>query len=129
MPEAWRMSPSPSWVTPQWDWPPAEPNRNAICWPPGTRRGLFRIPRVPPGYPIPEASMRFPFSRLLLASLPSLAPHARIAAQVYQNPIPAIARILDAPALPAVLPSLDGSKLLLMERPGLPSIAQLTGPE
>ncbi len=73
--------------------------------------------------------MRFPVSRLLLVSLPALALSARIAAQDYQNPIPAIARILDAPALPAVLPSLDGSKLLLMERPGLPSIAQLTGPE
>jgi dipeptidyl aminopeptidase/acylaminoacyl peptidase len=73
--------------------------------------------------------MRFSFSRLLLASLLSLALPARIAAQVYQNPIPAITRILDAPALPAVLASLDGSKLLLMERPGLPSIAQLTGPE
>ena len=44
--------------------------------------------------------MRFPFSRLLLASVPSLAPFARITAQDYQNPIPPITRILDAPALP-----------------------------
>src|SRR5262245_21307124 len=73
--------------------------------------------------------MRFPLPRLLLASLPALAPSARIAAQDYQNPSPAITRILDAPSLPAVLPSLDGSKLLLMERPGLTSIAQLAGPE
>ena len=74
--------------------------------------------------------MRFLLTRLLCVGLPSLAVVARIAAQEsYRNPIPSITRILDAPALPAVLPSLDGSKLLLLERPGLPSIAQLAGPE
>jgi dipeptidyl aminopeptidase/acylaminoacyl peptidase len=69
-------------------------------------------------------------SRLLHGSLLILALPAAICAQErYRDPIPAITRILDAPQLPAVLPSFDGSKLLLLEQPGLPSIAQVAGPE
>ncbi len=62
---------------------------------------------------------------LLILALP-----AGICAQEpYRNPIPAITRILDAPVTPAVLPSHDGWKLLLLEQPGLPPIAQVAAPE
>jgi dipeptidyl aminopeptidase/acylaminoacyl peptidase len=67
-------------------------------------------------------------SRLLHGSLLILALPAVICAQErYRDPLPVITRILDAPQTPAVLPSLDGSKLLLLEQPGLPSIAQIAG--
>ncbi len=47
----------------------------------------------------------------------------------YQQPAPAIARILDAPAKPTILTSPDKSLFVLLERPGLPSIAELSEPE
>ncbi|HEV8598970.1 MAG TPA: hypothetical protein VGQ69_06390, partial [Gemmatimonadales bacterium] len=62
---------------------------------------------------------------LLILALP-----AGICAQErYRDPIPAITRILDAPVTPAVQPSNDGWKLLLLEQPGLPPIAQVAAPE
>jgi dipeptidyl aminopeptidase/acylaminoacyl peptidase len=55
---------------------------------------------------------------------------APVAAQSgYQQPAPAIARILDAPAKPTILISPDKSLLVLLERPGLPSIAEVSEPE
>lgn len=55
---------------------------------------------------------------------------APLAAQSgYQQPAPAIARILDAPAKPTILTSPDKSIFVLLERPGLPSIAELSEPE
>ncbi len=54
----------------------------------------------------------------------------RLAAQEpYHEPSPAIARILDAAPTPLVVVSPDGSKLLLMERAGLPPIAEVAAPE
>ena len=74
--------------------------------------------------------MNCKLTRILRGSLLIFALPAQLAAQSgYRNPLPPIARILDAPATPAVLPSLDGSKLLLLEQPGLPSIAQVAAPE
>lgn len=51
------------------------------------------------------------------------------AQDAYRQPPDAVARILDAPATPTVLVSPDRSRLLLLERPGLPSIAALSAPE
>jgi dipeptidyl aminopeptidase/acylaminoacyl peptidase len=62
---------------------------------------------------------------LLLVVVP-VGLHAQLR---YHDPLPAITRILDAPPTPAVLPSPDRSKLLLMEQPGLPSISLVAGPE
>ena len=66
--------------------------------------------------------------RLSIALLVAFA--APLAAQGgYQQPAPAIARILDAPARPSILISPDKSLLVLLERPGLPSIADVSAPE
>lgn len=66
--------------------------------------------------------------RLSIALLVAFA--APLAAQSgYQQPAPAIARILDAPAKPSILISPDKSLLVLLERPGLPSIAEVSAPE
>jgi dipeptidyl aminopeptidase/acylaminoacyl peptidase len=50
-------------------------------------------------------------------------------AQAYKQPPAPIAQILDAPATPAVQLSPDRTTLLLLERPGLPSIADVSAPE
>lgn len=50
-------------------------------------------------------------------------------AQGYKQPPAPIAQILDAPATPAVQLSPDRTTLLLLERPGLPSIADVSAPE
>jgi dipeptidyl aminopeptidase/acylaminoacyl peptidase len=47
----------------------------------------------------------------------------------YQRPPAELARLVDAPLTPAVSVSPDRSTLLLMERPPLPTIAQLSEPE
>jgi dipeptidyl aminopeptidase/acylaminoacyl peptidase len=68
------------------------------------------------------------FSRSFVALLAVVA--APLAAQSgYQQPAPQIARILDAPAKPTILTSPDKSLLVLLERPGLPSIARISEPE
>ncbi len=51
------------------------------------------------------------------------------AQQGYQQPPAAVARIIDAPAKPTLLTSPDKSLLVLLDRPGLPSIAELSEPE
>lgn len=69
-------------------------------------------------------------TRLLRGSLLLVAFPAGVQAQArYQDPLPAITRILNAPPAPAVLPSPDRSKLLLMEQPGLPAISQVAASE
>ena len=50
-------------------------------------------------------------------------------AQGYRQPPAPIAQILDAPATPAVQLSPDRATLLLLERPTLPSIADVSAPE
>ena len=55
---------------------------------------------------------------------------APLAAQSgYQQPPDVVARILDAPATPTALPSPDKQLIVLLERPGLPSIAEISAPE
>lgn len=66
---------------------------------------------------------RFAFCGLALLGAPL------VAQQGYQQPPDAIARILDAPATPLAMPSRDRSVLVLLERPGLPSIAEISAPE
>lgn len=51
------------------------------------------------------------------------------AQQGYQQPPDVVARILDAPATPTAIPTRDRSALVLLERPGLPSIAEISAPE
>jgi dipeptidyl aminopeptidase/acylaminoacyl peptidase len=67
-------------------------------------------------------------SRLVLA-LAVLAPLAAPAQQGYRQPPAPIAQILDAPATPTVQLSPDRGTLLLLERPGLPSIEVVAAPE
>lgn len=55
---------------------------------------------------------------------------APLAAQsAYRQPPASIAQILDAPATPTALLSPDRSLIVLLERPGLPSIAEISAPE
>lgn len=53
---------------------------------------------------------------------------APLQAQGYRQPPLPIAQILDAPATPLVSVSPDRTTLLLIERPGLPSIAEVSAP-
>ena len=63
-------------------------------------------------------------------ALAALATPAALAAQTgYRQPPAPIAQILDAPAIPTVVVSPDRATLLLLERPGLPSIAEVAAPE
>ncbi len=69
-------------------------------------------------------------TRSIRGSLLLLAvPGALWAQERYRDPLPVISRILAALPAPAVLASPDRSKLLLMEQPGLPSIAEVAAPE
>jgi dipeptidyl aminopeptidase/acylaminoacyl peptidase len=82
-----------------------------------------------------SASTPRPFSVLrpdcitVLAAALSLSVASAAAQPGYQQPPAAVARILDAPARPQVLTSPDKSLLILLDRPGLPSIAELSEPE
>jgi dipeptidyl aminopeptidase/acylaminoacyl peptidase len=68
---------------------------------------------------------RYPGVVLLILALP-----ARGSAQEkYQDPSPVIARILGAPAAPLVSFNADRTKFLILERPGLPPIAEVAAPE
>ncbi len=58
-----------------------------------------------------------------------VATTAAVAQDGYRQPPTAVARILDAPALPSVVVTPDRTHLLLLERPGLPSIAEIAAPE
>ena len=76
--------------------------------------------------------MPLPFSfRACRSAIPLLALlSAPLAAQGgYQQPPDVVARILDAPATPTALPSPDKQLIVLLERPGLPSIAEISAPE
>jgi dipeptidyl aminopeptidase/acylaminoacyl peptidase len=63
----------------------------------------------------------------LLASLLTTLPVA--AQDTYQTPAPELAALVDAPVTPGVSLSPDASLMLLMERPSLPSIAEVAAPE
>ena len=66
--------------------------------------------------------------RAALLCLVAIAP-VTLGAQGYRQPPAPIAQILDAPATPLVQVSPDRTTLLLLERPGLPSIADVSAPE
>ncbi|MDX2192717.1 MAG: prolyl oligopeptidase family serine peptidase [Gemmatimonadales bacterium] len=67
--------------------------------------------------------------RALLASLGLVGPLAAQApAAGYQQPPEPIRAILDATPTPAVVPSPDRTRLLLLERPGLPPISEVAAP-
>ena len=72
--------------------------------------------------------MRFASAPAALAALLVLASPA-LAQQPYMDPPAPIGRILDAPATPLVSVSPDRSRLLLLERSGLPSIAEVAAAE
>ncbi|MEJ2541095.1 MAG: prolyl oligopeptidase family serine peptidase [Gemmatimonadota bacterium] len=70
----------------------------------------------------------------ILAAVLLLAHPMGIGAQqdtesVYRTPAPELAALVDAPATPGVSLSPDESTLLLMTRPGAPSIAEVSAPE
>ena len=65
---------------------------------------------------------------LALASVPLTAVPAT-AQEAYQTPPPELAALVDAPLRPAVSLSPGGAILLLMERPSLPTIAEVSAPE
>lgn len=65
----------------------------------------------------------------MLLSLSALVALQADAQQGYRQPPPAIAAILDAPQTPGVSTSPDNSVLLLSERSGYPSIAEVAAPE
>ena len=62
---------------------------------------------------------------LLILALPVSAG----AQNKYQDPGPVISRILGAPSAPLVSFNADRTKFLMLERPGLPSIAEVAAPE
>ncbi len=68
---------------------------------------------------------RYSGAILLILALPVSAG----AQQKYQEPSPAIARILSAPAAPLVSFNPGRTKFLILERPGLPPIADVAAPE
>ncbi len=72
-------------------------------------------------------SLRFS-RRIALLCVIAITP-ATLRAQGYRQPPAPISQILDAPATPLVQVSPDRTTLLLLERPGLPSIADVSAPE
>lgn len=71
----------------------------------------------------PSRAYRSALAFLVLCSAPLAAQGG------YQQPPDVVARILDAPATPTALPSPDKALIVLLERPGLPSIAEISAPE
>ena len=59
----------------------------------------------------------------------ALTPLVTRAQEGYRQPPTAVAQILDAPALPTVMVTPDRKQLMLLERPGLPSISEIAAPE
>jgi dipeptidyl aminopeptidase/acylaminoacyl peptidase len=64
---------------------------------------------------------------LLALAFSGAAPPAS-AQETYQQPPQPIAKMLDAPPIPAVLPSPNGKYLLELERPALPPISEVAAP-
>ncbi len=75
---------------------------------------------------IPAFAKKWLFLSMLLALCLPAAAQEELA---YQMPPKAIADIVDAPGNPFVIPSPDASRLLVVERPPLISIADLSQPE
>ncbi len=69
-------------------------------------------------------------TRLALVATALFAPALRAGENAnYRTPSPALAAIVDAPLPPTVVFSPDRTRLLLLDRPGAPSIAELAEPE
>lgn len=67
--------------------------------------------------------------RLYLLLLAVLFAPVATAQTTYQTPPPELARLVDAPNTPGVSLGPDGTTMLLVEQPDLPSIAELSQPE
>lgn len=68
-------------------------------------------------------------SVVLISFLLLFANQSAAAQDGYQVPVPELASLVDAPATPAVSLSPDRTMLLLMDRPSVPSLAELAAPE
>ncbi len=79
------------------------------------------VSRIPPRRAVCGSTI------LVLASLLVALPAA--GQDTYQTPPPELAALVDAPITPGVSLSPDASLMLLMERPSLPSIAEVSAPE
>ncbi len=77
---------------------------------------------------IGKPPFRASWSAFVLA-LGFAVPAAAQEALEYQTPAPELAALVDAPVTPGVSLRPDGSLLLLLERPSLPSIAEVSAPE
>ncbi|MGH9458427.1 MAG: alpha/beta hydrolase family protein [Thermoanaerobaculia bacterium] len=73
--------------------------------------------------------MRMSSSFHLVVGLVVTLAAAPAAGAEYQRPPESLARLVDAPLTPVVEPSPDRAQLLLLERPSLPTIAELAEPE
>ncbi|HEV8197593.1 MAG TPA: hypothetical protein VGP87_13190, partial [Gemmatimonadales bacterium] len=74
---------------------------------------------------MPHRLARYSGAILLILALPPVAG----AQDKYQDPSPAVARILGVPGAPLVTFNADRSKFLMLERAGLPPIAEVAAPE
>ena len=72
---------------------------------------------------------RLSLALLATVLLAPAVPNAALSAQAYRQPPAVVAQILDAPATPIAIVSPDRTRIVLLERPGLPSIAEISAPE
>src|ERR1041385_3678314 len=87
--------------------------------PPGAAHAPPPPPRIPPRLP------RVAPAGFLLAASTGLL----LAQEPYHDPSPEIAKILDAAPAPLVVLSPDRTRLLIVERAGLPPISEVAAPE
>ena len=69
-----------------------------------------------------------PFALAPLAAL-ALSSWSAGAQTAYREPPAVVAQILDAPATPSAMLSPDGTRIILLERPGLAPISEIAAPE
>lgn len=69
-----------------------------------------------------------PFALAALAAL-ALSSWSAGAQTAYREPPAVVAQILDAPATPSAMLSPDGTRIILLERPGLAPISEIAAPE
>ena len=72
---------------------------------------------------------RLSLALLATVLLAPAVPTGALSAQAYRQPPAVVAQILDAPATPIAIVSPDRTRIVLLERPGLPSIAEISAPE
>ena len=108
---------------------PAPDHQSCIAEPAAPRVAASRGPSTPP----PPVRLRASLPVIACAAITVAAPLATRAlhaqATPYHQPPEPIRSILDATPTPLVTLSPDRSRMLLLERPGLPSIAELSAPE